>query len=377
MKKWILFFFAALSSSLLPAQSTRSIQKEIDSMAQKRWNESAVDLDSLADPKLIRFDITYKDTIVVRDRIVMSNITGEVPITPYNMLRNVNPLRWFYYGENNVVFNQSSFSNWNSGGNNNIGIIAKVRYNISYRNGKHFMDSNFRFGYGFVSAQGEASRKTEDFINVMANYGYDIGKNFYLSTGFQLLSQFAPGYNYSATPDPEFADRISSFMAPGYLNAGVGISYNPNENFQIIFRPVNGKFTFVLDPPLQKAGKYGLEQDGQSFRVELGALLNILYRIQIYKNISFVNQVNFFSNYGFHLERVDVAYNGTLNIRFNEFISAVVGLDLLYDHDQIQKLQMKQTLGIGFSYNFGFENKEKNKKVIKPFIIDRLNPKAE
>ncbi|MCB4234069.1 hypothetical protein LDL59_00290 [Kaistella anthropi] len=133
---------------------------------------------------------------------------------------------------------------------------------------------------------------------------------------------------------------------------------------------MNGKFTFVTDPLLQKAGKYGLEKDGQNVRSELGALVNVLYRLKIYKDINLVNQINFFSNYIFHPERVDIAYNGTLNIRFNKFISTVVSLDLLYDHDQLQKLQMKQTLGVGFSYNFGFENKEKNKKLIKPFVTN-------
>ena len=210
----------------------------------------------------------------------------------------------------------------------------------------------------------------EGNMNLMTNYGYDIGKNFYLSTGFQILTQFSAGFNYTTTPDPEFNDRISRFLSPGYLNAGLGISYNPAEDFQVIFRPLNGKFTFVTDPFLQKAGRYGFEKDGQSMRSELGALVNILYRIKIYKDINFTNQVNFFSNYVFHSERVDVAYNGTLNIRFNKFITTTVSLDLAYDHDQLQKLQMKQTLGVGFSYNLGYDDKDKNKKLIKPFIAN-------
>ena len=367
MRQFIIVFLTLLA---LPAysQNGRNILKEIDSISQQRWDSVALDLDSLANPKLINFNVRFKDTLVIRDKVVISNITEDIPITPYNLLKLKEPVRWFYFGQNNLVFNQSSFSNWNSGGNNNIGIIGKINYNLSYKNRKHFLDNNLQLGYGFVANQGESSRKTEDYINLMTNYGYDVGKNFYLSTGFQFLSQFSPGYNYSVTPDPEFADRVSRFMSPGYLNAGLGISYNPNENFQVIFRPVNGKFTFVTDPYLQKAGKYGLERDGQSVRSELGALVNILYRLKIYKDINLVNQINFFSNYVNHPERVDIAYNGNLNIRFNKFISTVVSLDLLYDHDQLQKLQMKQTLGVGFSYNLGFENKEKNKKLIKPFV---------
>ena len=357
-----------LFSLIVNAQKEKNIMAEIDSIAQSRWNAVTLDIDSLADPKFEKFVVRFKDTIVIPKKIEAEKLEEEIPVTPYNLLQLKETIKWFYHGKNTLVFNQSSFSNWNSGGNNNIGIIGKINYNFSYKNRKHFLDNNIQLGYGFVSSQGESSRKTEDYINLMTNYGYDIGRNFYLSTGFQFLSQFSAGYNYSLTPDPTFEDRISRFLSPGYIYAGLGVLYNPNENFQVIFRPLNGKFTIVNDPFLQKAGKYGLEKDGQSFRAELGALVNILYRLKIYKDINLVNQVNFFSNYTNHIERVDIAYNGTLNFKFNQFITTVISLDLLYDHDQMQKLQLKQTLGVGFSYNFGFELKEKNKKMIKPFV---------
>src|SRR5690606_18328108 len=106
-------------------------------------------------------------------------------------------------------------------------------------------------GYGWTASTGQSNRKTEDFLNYMMNYGYDLGRYYYVSSGFQLVTQFAPGYNYAETPDPVYADRISKFMAPGYINAGIGVSYNPEENFQIILRPANGKFTVVSDPLLQ------------------------------------------------------------------------------------------------------------------------------
>jgi len=367
MRKLLVFvslFFAVTAFS----QEEKSILAEIDSISQSRWKARALDLDSLADPKFEKFEVKFKDTLVIKDKTAIIPENEEIPVTPYNLLQLKDPIKWFYYGQNNLVFNQSSFSNWNSGGNNNIGIIGKINYNLSYKNRRHFLDNNIQLGYGFVASQNESSRKTEDYINIMSNYGYDIGKNFYLSTGFQFLSQFAAGYNYSATPNPTFADRISRFMSPGYLYAGLGILYNPSENFQVIFRPVNGKFTFVTDPLLQRAGRYGLERDGQSARAELGALVNVLYRLKIYKDINLVNQVNFFSNYISHPERVDIAYNGALNIKFNKFITTVISLDLIYDHDQLQKLQMKQTLGVGFSYNLGYEFKERNKKQIKPFV---------
>ena len=231
MRKLLTLILSFLSLIAI-AQKTKIVMSEIDSISQQRWNATVFDLDSLADPKYEKFVVNFKDTIVILNRIDVVKISDEIPVTPYNLLQLKDVIKWFYHGQNSIVFNQSSFSNWNAGGNSNIGIIGKINYNLSYKNRKHFLDNNIQLGYGFVSTEGEASRKTEDYINLMTNYGYDIGRNFYLSTGFQFLSQFSAGYNYSLTPDPSLEDRISRFMSPGYVYAGVGVLYNPNENYK-------------------------------------------------------------------------------------------------------------------------------------------------
>lgn len=342
------------------------IQKHIDSLYQARYDSLAVNLDSLENPKLLKITSNFKDTLVIRDEVIIPNVPEDIPITPFNLVKWKEPQKWFFYGQNNIIFNQSSFSNWNSGGNNSIGVIAKINYNLSYKRDKHYLENILQLGYGLVSYAGQSTRKTDDYINLQTNYGYELARNYYFSAGYQFTSQFAPGYNYSADPK----ELVSNFMAPGYLNLGLGISYNPNENFQVIFRPVNGKFTFVTDRRLQQAGRYGLEHDGQSVRSEVGPNLNILYRLKIYKDINLVNQLNFFSNYFYHFERVDINYSGVLNLRFNKYISGVVSLDMVYDHDQVKRLQIKQSLGMGFTYNIGgSENMPKQaKKSIKPFI---------
>ncbi|MFB9120349.1 DUF3078 domain-containing protein [Bergeyella porcorum] len=348
----------------------KGVRKQIDSIAQSRWNKTLLNLDSLANPSIEEISKIKMDSIVVNEGGLAVHSHEEIPVTPFRLIRQEGEKRWFFFGQNTVTFNQASFSNWNAGGNDNIGIIAKVNYNLSYKKDRHYLENLIQLGYGLVAAKGQSTRKTEDYINIATNYGYEIGDNFYLSTGYQFLSQFTYGYNYAATPDPQKSDRVSRFMAPGYLNAGLGISYNPKENFQVIFRPANGKFTFVLDPHLQKAGRYGLEHDGQSIRSELGAMLNVLYRLKLYENIFVTNQLNFFSNYINHPERVDINYSGTLNMKFNKLITAVLSLDLLYDHDQVTNLQRKQTLGVGLVYNIGADNKPKpqSKRAIKPFV---------
>lgn len=357
------FFIASFNGQVLEGK------KIIDSLSAASWQKQIPDLDSLAEVSLVNLSSKKRDTIFLAPRPVIIEPQIEIPLTPFQLFNTPQEKNWFFFGQNNMVFNQASFSNWNSGGNNNIGVIGKINYNLSFKKGKHFLENSLLIGYGFVAADGQSTRKTEDYLNILSNYGYDLGKNYYFSAGFQFLTQFAPGYNYSKTPDPLYSDRISKFLAPAYINLGMGLSYNPSENFQIILRPVNGKFTIVADSHLQKKGLYGLEADGQNIRKELGAMANILYRAKLYKDISLTNSLNFFANYLFHTERVDVAYNALLNFRLNKFISTNVSLDLLYDHDQIKKLQIKQTLGIGLSYNLGLEYKDKPKnKTLKPFV---------
>lgn len=370
MRIKLTLFFLVIISFDVAAQRT-DIRRKIDSLYQNKWDSAATDLDSLTNPRLVEIPRkNRKDTILIRERPQPISAPENLPVTPYNLMREDRPQKWYFFGKNALIFNQAAFSNWYTGGNNNIGVIGRVDYNLSYKNGRHFVENIIKLGYGFVNAENQGSRKTEDVLSVSSNYGYDMGRNVYISAGYQFLSQFSPGYNYSKTSKPKYADRVSKFMAPGYLNVGMGASYNPSENLQIIFRPANGKFTFVLDEQLQQAGRFGLERDGQSVRSELGAMLNFIYRLNIIENISYLSQLNFFSNYLHRPDRVDIHYAGALNLKVNKLISAAVNIDLAYDHDQIEKLQVKQTLGISLNYNVGTDTapRPSSKKVIKPFV---------
>lgn len=371
--KRLSFLVILLISNFYLAQNN-GVRKKIDSIYQSQWQSRQPDLDSLASPTLETVKINHSaDSVIIKNKIVVPNTAEEIPMTPFNLIKQETEQRWFFFGQHTLTFNQASFSNWNAGGNDNIGAIGKINYNISYKRDKHYFENIIQLGYGMLSSSGQGRRKTEDQINIATNYGYDIGKNYYLSAGYQLITQFTAGYNYNSKNTPQYSDRISNFMAPGYLNTGFGLSYNPNENFQVILRPINGKFTFVLDPHLQKAGNFGLSHNGQPVRYELGAMANFLYRIKFYDNITLTNQFNFFTNYLYHPERVDVNYSGVLNLKFTKFITAVLSWDMLYDHDQIEALQRKQTLGIGFVYNLGAEKKPKEpkgKKVLKPFVMN-------
>lgn len=357
-----------ICTSLIFAQNN-DVLSEVDSIFQHKWNENLQKIDSLEKPKIVKVDSKIKESIVVAPTEKQVDTPSEpIPITPYSFINmKNNEQHWFLFGQNSLVFNQASFSNWNAGGNNSVGIFAKADYSLIYKNEKHFLENVLQLGYGLVATEGQSTRKTDDNINIQTNYGYELARTFYLSAGMQFISQFSKGYNYSKTPNPISEDRISQFLAPAYINLGLGITYNPSENLQVVLRLFNGQFTYVGDPLLQKAGKYGLERDGQKFRGEFGARVNILHRVKLFKNAYFTQKLNLFANY-LALNRVDITYTGMFNLKFNKYIDVNVNIDLMYDDDQVKKLQRKQTLGIGLNYTFGGDSSKKvNTKLLRTY----------
>ena len=265
---------------------------------------------------------------------------------------------WSIQGQNTLMLNQASFSNWVGGGANNIGWIAGSNYTMTYEEGNDLWENVVNLGYGQTNTKGVGTRKTQDIINLSTNYGRRISKNWYASAGASLLTQFAPGYDYAdSNPittdkfDSEGHKKISSFMAPGFVNLGAGFTYRPNDNFTMTLRPANARWTFVMDKDLQYAGNYGLKNDGDSSLFQFGFLGTAMYKMQIMENISLINTASVFSNYLDHPERLVMSYGGILNMKINKYVSSVITLDLLYDHNQIKRTQVKQTLGVGVAYN--------------------------
>jgi hypothetical protein len=257
------------------------------------------------------------------------------------------------------MLNQAAFSNWVGGGANNVGWLAGVNYNLTYEKGKDLWENIIILGYGQNNTKGIGTRKTQDVINLSTNYGREFAKNWYISGGIGLQTQFAGGYEDGNNPD---AKKISNFMAPGYLNIGAGVTYRPNDNFTMTLRPANARWTFVLDEDLQTAGTYGLKNNGDSSLFQFGFLGTAIYKIKIMENINLTNTASVFSNYLDHPDHLVLGYSGILNMKINKFISTNITLDLLYDHNQIQKTQLKQTLGVGFAYNIDNGKKRSDKK---------------
>ncbi len=73
--------------------------------------------------------------------------------------------------------------------------------------------------FGMVNTTSLGQRKSDDRIDFVSKYGYDLGKKWFLSGLFNFRSQFARGYAY---PTDSTKVLTSNFMSPAYVRVVCG-----------------------------------------------------------------------------------------------------------------------------------------------------------
>lgn len=274
---------------------------------------------------------------------------------------------WKSSGNAQLLLNQASFTNWAKGGDNSYSGTALLNYNITYNDSITIWENKFNFGYGLISTEENGIRKNEDKIDILSNYSYKFTDKLFYTGKLNFKSQFTEGYNY-----PNDSTVVSNFFAPAYLILSAGVTYKPDDNFSFYLSPATGKVTFVNDTALSNAGAYGVEK-GQSSRFEFGAYASVDYKVALMENITFVTGLDLFNNYtdpnADNRSNIDVNWENSLNMTVNKYITVNVFLHMIYDDDIAiplyekidgvktqtgvgPRLQVKQTLGLGFSYKF-------------------------
>ncbi|MCF8358800.1 MAG: DUF3078 domain-containing protein [Prolixibacteraceae bacterium] len=257
---------------------------------------------------------------------------------------------WKTNGNFSVNFTQVSFTNWAAGGLNAVSGVAKMNYVANYNKEKVSWENLIDLGYGFSSIEGVPLKKNEDIIDLQSKLGIKAAKKWFYSGLLTFKSQFAPGYS-----DEENTVKVSNLFAPAYLTLALGMDYKPSDKLSFMLSPVTGKLTVVADPEL--SGNYGVAE-GESARMELGGLFKAALNTEVLKNVGLLSELGLFTNYLDRPENVDVNWKVTINMKINDFLSARLNTELLYDADivdpadNVAKVQFKELLGIGLNFKF-------------------------
>lgn len=247
---------------------------------------------------------------------------------------------------------QGSLSNWQGGGDkNSFSAVGFLNLFAVLKQGKNLFQNTLDLGYGFVNTTSLGTRKSDDRIDLLSKYGYQIADKWYVGALFNFRSQFTPGYTYDKVNDAEVKTLTSKFLAPAYVLLSLGFDYKPSSSFSLFLSPLTERWVLVNDDVLSAAGAYGVSP-GDKSRNELGAFLSAELNKNVMTNVTFKSRLDAFSNYKSNAGNIDLFWTNVLAMKVNKFLSANVAVDLLYDDDAIARLQLRQLLGVGFSAKF-------------------------
>jgi hypothetical protein len=286
---------------------------------------------------------------------------------------------WKIGGLINISFGQVSLSNWAAGGENSLSLESLAFLHANYKKGDWLWKNELDLAYGFQELDASTAQKTDDRVELASNAGYKLAKSWYLSILFDFKTQFAPGYNYTVSPNP----LISGPFSPAYFLLGTGITYNPNKDLTLYLSPATARLLVVTDQTIANAGTYGntaavLGADGndsipgKTTLFEFGAYFAGKYSHTIMKNVTAGTELDLFSNYLNDPQDIVVNWNVLIGFKVNKYLSGSINTQLIYDNSvhlptyittptggiiagvpSGPRTQFKEVFGIGFNYLFG------------------------
>jgi hypothetical protein len=225
---------------------------------------------------------------------------------------------WKFSGTTSLNLSQLSLTNWAAGGDNSLSGNALINLSAIYAADKIQWENKLILGFGLIKQGTDPTRKSDDQIDFASKLGLKASDKWFYTGLLGFKTQFAQGY-----------DR------PG-------------------------------DEDLSAAGSFGLDP-GQTARAEVGAYLKMAFKKEILKNVTLDTKIDLFSNYLDHPQYVDVNWDLLLTFKVNEYLSASLLTQLIYDYDIKfgidtsgdglpdtfeEKVQFKELFGLGLTYNF-------------------------
>lgn len=301
--------------------------------------------------------ILYEDDVTFLSYIKRQNIptvNKEDAVLPQVVLRQIHWLHIFNAG---VQFSQAFVSpNWYQGGNNYLSLLFNFNWNVQLNEVYHpnlLFQSNLSYKLAFSSTPNGSIHKytiSEDLFQYNMNAGLKAFKGWYYS--FNLMFKTQMFHNYEENSNV----RTASFLSPGELNLGLGMSYNHknkkgNFKYTLTVSPLSYNLKTCISNVIDHA-LYNIPQNRKS-KSEIGSNAELNLEWKIMSNISYKTRLFLFSDYSYLLSD----WQNTFNFDINKFLSTQLFLHLRYDtsaerNTKWKTFMMREILSFGLSYTF-------------------------
>lgn len=251
---------------------------------------------------------------------------------------------WKIHGRFAFVFNQSSFSNWASGGENTVAGNFNVNYDFNYKKNNVNWDSRIITGYGLSHLSEKGYRKTDDRFEFNTLLGIKATKYWFFSFIGNFKTQYSKGFDYKQEPQT----LVSQFLSPAYLTFGPGMLWKKSDKLNLNIAPATARYTFVND---FFSGKFGVEE-GENTAFSLGFNLSGYYKFALMTNIEMENVLTAYSDYLANVGNIDLDYQTNIRFKVNNNVKMHMTFHTIIDDNASSRIQFRQLFGLGVNYSF-------------------------
>ena len=252
--------------------------------------------------------------------------------------------KWKIHGRFAFIFNQSSFSNWASGGENTIAGNFNINYDFNYKKNNINWDSRIITGYGLSHLSEKGTRKTDDRFEFNSLLGFKTSKYWFFSFITNFRTQYTKGFDYKKVPKIV----VSDFLSPAYLTFGPGMLWKKSDDLSLNIAPATARYTLVND---FFSGKFGVEE-GRNTAFSLGFNLSGYYKLSLMENIEMENIITLYTDYLANVGNVDLDYQTNIRFKVNKSIKMQMTFHTIIDDNSSSKIQFRQLFGLGVNYSF-------------------------
>lgn len=268
------------------------------------------------------------------------------------------PEKWKNSGNALFLVNQSSFSNWTSGGQSSISGTLKIDYNFNYSDNGWDWDTKVISHFGLNKISGsDFLKKTDDRIEINSvlgkKFNNDIIGRWSYSSFFNFQTQFAKGYRFGndANGNPNRTEK-SRFFSPATIQLGVGMYWKKSKDLWVNVAPMTGKLILVNRRFTENLNEnqtyFGVKKGGNS-RFELGASVRSYYKSEIFENVTMENRLSLYSDYLDRPQNIDFDCTFNFIMKVNQYVSTNLIFQFVYDDNEIRRVQIREVLGVGLN----------------------------
>ena len=250
---------------------------------------------------------------------------------------------WKKGGVFTFLANQSTFENWQAGGESNISANLNANYDFNYEKGDWVWKNKVISAYGITKIKNQPEQKTDDRFEMTSNLGKKASGNWYYSLFFNLRTQFDHGVDRAS------GIRISEFLSPLTIQLGPGMLWKKSDNLRVNIAPATTRVIIVDGKFTENGPSFGVAQ-GETLRWEFGASISGYYKFQIMENVTVENILNLYTNYLEDPQNVDIDYQLNIVMKINTYLSTNFAFQTIYDDNAYRGLQTRQVIGLGVNY---------------------------